>query len=361
MDETQNRTDQYDLRVGLLYITRLLIRNIRWIAGIVFSVMVLTAVVIFLTPNKYTSRASILPTGNQDNLSALKMLSGLGLGSLDIGENSSALFPDILESNRIQDAILSGTYTFEHNGEKIATTLKDYFDVGRPERLRAALGAITRIETDKKTGVIHLGVETKYPEFSQKILQQTLAELENYNLNVRSSQAKESERYLAREMKLRAAELEASEERLEEFQKANQDWYVSTDPEILITLSRLKRDIEINSTTYSLLREQYELARLNAQKDVPIVQILDTPSLPTLKSSPRRVITIILAGMVAFILSFGFFIVVNAFKKSGEDTGVDSFNTLGDDLARAFPVVNRLLIKKKGSVGSGSSLDQSFK
>ena len=204
-------------------------------------------------------------------------------------------------------------------------------------------------------------METKYPEFSQKILQQTLAELENYNLNVRSSQAKESERYLAREMKLRAAELEASEERLEEFQKANQDWYVSTDPEILITLSRLKRDIEINSTTYSLLREQYELARLNAQKDVPIVQVLDTPSLPTLKSSPRRVITIILAGMVAFILSFGFFIVINAFKKSGEEAGEDSFNTLGDDLARAFPVVNRSLIKKKGSVGSGSSLDQSFK
>jgi uncharacterized protein involved in exopolysaccharide biosynthesis len=348
----ENKSGYSELLSGLIHITRVLLKNIRWIAGVVLAVMILAAVIIFLTPNKYTSYASILPTGNQDNLSALRMLTGMGFGGLDISENSSALFPDIIISNRIQDSVLAKKYTFEHDGEEMTLSLKEYFDIGRPERLRSALGGITTIETDKKTGIIYLGIRTKYPELSQKVLQQILAELENYNLNVRSSQAKESERYLAREMKLRAAELEASEQSLLEFQEANQDWYVSTDPEILITLARLKRDIEINSTTYSLLREQYELARLNAQKDVPIVQVLDTPTLPTLKSSPRRVITILLAGMVAFILSFGFFIVADAFKKAGRDIGEDSLDNLSDDLARAFPVVNRLLIKRKKPVGS---------
>ena len=99
-----------------------------------------------------------------------------------------------------------------------------------------------------------------------------------------------------------------------------------------MNLGRHKRNIEINSQTYLLLREQYEMARLTAQKDVPIVRILDMPSLPTLKSSPRRTIIIILSGMVAFILSFGFIIgflgqlgdlVESMFKRSGDvkDTG----------------------------------------
>ena len=123
-----------------------------------------------------------------------------------------------------------------------------------------------------------------------------------------------------------------------------------------MNLGRLKRDIEINSQTYLLLREQYEMARLTAQKDVPIVRILDMPSLPTLKSSPRRTIIIILSGMVAFILSFGFIIISDAFKRVSDQSTQESLGTLGDDLARAFPAVNRLLLKRKNKSPIDSSL-----
>ncbi|HHI03369.1 MAG TPA: hypothetical protein ENL22_07605, partial [candidate division Zixibacteria bacterium] len=159
--------------------------------------------------------------------------------------------------------------------------------------------------------------------------------------------AKESELYLERELKERAEILAESEKALEDFQKANQDWYGSSDPEILMNLGRLKRDIEINSQTYLLLREQYEIARLTAQKDVPIVRILDMPSLPTIKSSPRRAIIIILSGMVAFILSFGFIIISDAFKRASDQSTRESFSSLGDDIARAFPAVDRLFLKRE--------------
>ncbi|MCP4704393.1 MAG: hypothetical protein GY865_07265, partial [candidate division Zixibacteria bacterium] len=176
------------------------------------------------------------------------------------------------------------------------------------------------------------------------------------NLNIRRSNAKESELYLERELNDRAEILAESEKALEEFQKVNRDWYVSNDPEILMNLARHKRNIEINSQTYLLLREQYEMARLTVQKDVPIVRILDQPSLPTLKSSPRRSLIIILSGMATFILVFGFIVISNAFKKASDQTTQESFKTIGEDIAKAFPVVNRLLIKRKNKTATESTI-----
>jgi len=326
---------------------RMLVKNIRLVGGIVGGVMLLALIIVLIMPNQYRSEASILPTGKQDNLSALKMLAGFSGAGMDTDENSSALFPEVLVSNQVRDAIISHRYSVDLGDSPKKITLKEYFDLEKPERLREALDEITQIETDDETGIIYISITTENPKFSQQILTQTLAELENYNLNIRRSKAKESELYLERELKERAEILAESEKALEDFQKANQDWYGSSDPEILMNLGRLKRDIEINSQTYLLLREQYEIARLTAQKDVPIVRILDMPSLPTIKSSPRRAIIIILSGMVAFILSFGFIIISDAFKRASDQSTRESFSSLGDDIARAFPAVDRLFLKRE--------------
>ena len=302
-------SEQNEILSKLIYISRLLVKNIRWVAGIVGGMMVLTLIIVLIMPNQYRSEASILPTGKQDNLSALKMLAGFTGAGMDMDENSSALFPEVLISNQVRNAIIAHRYSVDFGDGPRKITLKEYFDLEKPERLREALDEITQVESDDETGIIYISITTENPEFSQQILTQTLAELENYNLNIRRSNAKESELYLERELNDQTEKLAESEKALEDFQKANRDWYGSSDPEILMNLGRLKRDIEINSQTYLLLREQYEMARLTAQKDVPIVRILDRPSLPTLKSSPRRTIIIILCGMVACFFCFGFIII----------------------------------------------------
>lgn len=356
MDNKNNKSDQYDLINGIIYICRVLVKNSRWVAGIVGGVMILALVIVLIMPNHYRSDASILPTGKQDNLSTLKMLAGFSGGGMDMDENSSALFPEVLVSNQVRDAIILHQYAVDFGDGPEKMTLEKYFDLEKPERLRDALDELTQIRSDDETGIIYISVTTKDPKFSQQILRQTLAELENYNLNIRRSNAKESELYLERELRNQAEILAESETALEDFQKANRDWYASSDPEILMNLGRLKRDIEINSQTYLLLREQYEMARLTAQKDVPIVRILDQPSLPTLKSSPRRSIIIILSGMIAFILTFGFIVVSDTFKRASDQATQESFGTLSDDLAKAFPVVNRLFFKRKNITSADSSV-----
>jgi len=343
----ESKPIQKEFLTGLLNLAGLFVRHFRLIAGLVLLVMIITAAVLLLTPNRYLSRASILPSGKQDNLSTLRELTGIGASMFDIDESSSALFPEILTSDQVRDAVIKHKYSFSHESKNYSFDLKEFFGRDWPEQLRSSLGTITTINTNKKTGVITVTVETIYPALSQAILKQMLAELENYNANIRRSRAKETERYLKRELNNREKELETAEEKLEEFQNANRDWYTSTDPGILLTMGRLKRNLEINSQTYQLLREQYEVARLNVRRDVPVVRVLDPPSRPTIKSRPKRATTTLLAGIVAFILIFGALIVIDIFRRAETEGNRRSLENLGGDLVRSVPVVNRIFASRK--------------
>lgn len=296
--KTTNQTGEFNLPE----IIRLLLHKKKFITITVAAVMVLTAIVVLLIPNKYQSCASILPSGQVDKMAELKSLAGLD-AFMTQDENSSELFPDILGSRTVADAVLEKEYSFLYDDKVMRLTLPEYFDQENPTRLRRALREITSIDTDKKTGVITMAVETEYPRLSKLILSRYIEELETFNLHKRRSQARDNVRYLERETADYKAQLNLAEEKLEEYQMTNRDWDMTTNPEILKNLTRLKREAEIKSTAYMLVLKQYEMAKLEARKDVPIVRILDHPSLPTLKSSPHRMTSILLAGFLTFFLT----------------------------------------------------------
>jgi uncharacterized protein involved in exopolysaccharide biosynthesis len=262
-------------------------------------VVACTAAVTLILPNKYRSSASILPSGDVDQFSDIKSLVGLGAPSA-ASQNSSMLFPVILESKTVRDAVANKTYTYSEDGVRQTVRLQDYLGATNPDRLRMKLARITFVSQDKKTGVISIETETKSPALSQAILQTYLDELESFNMHKRRSQAHENAVYLERQMTEKEAVLHAAEDSLEQFQKVNRGWMGTSDPELGKIVSRMQRDVDILSQAYLYLRQQYEVALFEAQKDVPIVRILDNPSLPTMKSGPRRLLIIFTAAVAAF-------------------------------------------------------------
>lgn len=354
----ENTKDSARALAMTITIARIFLRNFKKIAAVTAVLIIITAVYVFVLPNEYTSTASILPSGRSDNLSALKQLAGLTGGGVDIDENSSALFPEILRSNQVRDAVAEQEYSFKYDGETETYSFRDDFPGATKEELRDAVGAITEITGNTQTGIITIDVTTEYPELSQQILQRTLDELERYNSEIRRSQAKESARYLERELKAREKDLAASEEKLAEFQKANQNWYSTTDPDILTELSRHERDIQINSQAYLLLREQYELARLSVQKDIPVVSLLDPPTLPALKSGPRRKLIIAAVGVIAFLLTFMFILLREAYRAKVSSADAKSIGELRTEVVRNIPVVNRLLLKRQQEKEKSHTADQ---
>jgi tyrosine-protein kinase Etk/Wzc len=349
----------YRFEVNVFELTRLIVRRRKLVAAVVAGTMLVTAVFLFLQSNRYRSTASILPSGNSDNLSTIKNLVGLGGPQAPADENSSALFPVILSSNLVVDAVLEKTYRITHKSREMTVTLPDYFGIEDPDRLRGALKDVTAVTADHQTGELYVSVETKYPTLSQALVGEYLAQLEDFNLHKRRSTARDNERYLARQMITVNEELQAAEDSLEAFQKANLDWAVTGSPEILKELGRLQRQVNAKSSTYVMLMQQHEMAKLDAQKDIPIVSLLDPPSLPTMKSGPFRRNIILLSGIISFFLvTFGL-IVRHLATQIKEGRPRDDFDAFQRDLSDAFPradkIVNRIrtTVQRKTPVVGG--------
>ncbi len=323
-----------------------LLRYKRPISYAVGIVVVVTVAILLLMPNLYTSRASILPSGPQDKLADLKSLAGLG-AITSVDENSSELYPSILRSRVVADAILDAHYTYHAGKSTVDTTLADYLEQPDRDRLYAALDELFSVDIDKKTGIIKVAVETPYPSLSQAILTRYLNELENFNMYKRRSQAKENARYLAEQLEQKAQELAKAENALQEFQSQNQNWFGSTNGGIVKELSQYQREVEIRTQAYGYLTQQYEIAKLDAQKDVPIVRTLDDPSLPVRKSGPFRSRILLLVTMLATVLTSLCCLIADSIERRRHRHIDPAFNRFRNDLIDAFPRVHKFVVKRK--------------
>ncbi len=321
---------------------KLLLQRRRWIFSVVGTVFMATAVIMFSTHNRYVSQAVILPSGKSDKFSALRAMAGL-TGGLNLGDdNTSELYPVILQSNLVVDSVLAREYTFTDDSDTIRTTLAQYIGKDKPELLRRSLAGMTSISTSTRTGEITLAVETEFPALSQQVVSEYLNQLERYNLFSRRSEASERVRYLARELEDREKALRQAEDSLESYQSRNRNWAMTSSPPLLKDLVRLKREAEAKTQTYAYLLQEYEVARLDVQKDMPVVRVLDRASLPTVKSGPKRVITILGASAATFVFMviaiFGADLVQQARRQVDPETRKE----LSEMTASSFPRGRRL-------------------
>lgn len=323
--------------IDLFEISRLIVRRRRLIVLICGLVVAATTVYLLFQPNQYTSKAIILPSGSSGNYSSLKAMVGLasGIGATD--DNSSALFPVIINSDLVANGVLAKPYQFKVEGQMEETTLAEYFNLNDPDKLRMALRGATTVNTDARTGEIVVAVETSYPTLSQAVLTEYLAQLESFNLHKRRSRAKENQTYLENQVAAASGQLVTAESELEVFRQANANWSTTASPKIITQSARLQREVDLRSRAYLLLQEQYEMAKFEAQKDVPIVRTLDQPSLPTQKSGPFRRNLIIMSAVVSFGLVVLMLFIIDLARQAVSGKNRAGYDQLRSDLTQAFP------------------------
>ena len=83
-------------------------------------------------------------------------------------------------------------------------------------------------------------------------------------------------------------------------------------PDLGLEALRLMRDIEIQNAIYKFVRQEYEKSKLEEDKEIAQVVVLDEAVAPDLRSKPRRTILVLLAGGLSLILSVLFAYVVEA-------------------------------------------------
>jgi uncharacterized protein involved in exopolysaccharide biosynthesis len=325
---------------GLMHLVLARRRAIALFCAVVVAV---TTAYLLLQPNLYTSRAVILPTGGNDGYSSLRAFVGMASGMTLAEENSSSLFPVILRSDLVTDAVLDKEYVYASGSENRRTTMTEYFDIDNRDKLREVLRGVTMIGTDARTGEMIVSVETEHPSLSRAVLDEYLTQLEAFNIFKRKSRAKENQRYLESQLVEASGLLQKSEDDLEAFRKSNANWASTSSPAILTRLGRLQREVELRSSAYLLLQEQYEMAKFEAQKDIPIMRVLDQPSLPTQKSGPFRRNLIILSGILSFGLAVLVVLVADLIRQSVTGSNRPAYERLRTDVTEAFPRASRFL------------------
>lgn len=109
-------------------------------------------------------------------------------------------------------------------------------------------------------------------------------------------------------------------------------------PELALEMIRLKRDVEIQSTVYSMLVKEYEKARIEEARDTPTVQILDRAEVPNLRSRPKRKILVIVGGVVGAGWAGVIALFTTAWRENRERAAAwrDVFRPVVGDVSRLF-------------------------
>jgi capsule polysaccharide export protein KpsE/RkpR len=113
-----------------------------------------------------------------------------------------------------------------------------------------------------------------------------------------------------------SAELPADSDRVAESDRAPGGGASATDPDpisypplrqlprLAVPHANLYRTVRVQENIFELLTQQYEVARLQEAKDIPVVSVIDAPGIPEKKSFPRRkLLTLIMTMIVVGITS----------------------------------------------------------
>ncbi len=97
----------------------------------------------------------------------------------------------------------------------------------------------------------------------------------------------------------------------------NQDYFVAFKdvPDLGRELSVLMRDVKIQNEVYMLLQQQYYKEKIQENRDLPTVEILDEAVPPSRKAAPQTIFASITGGLFIFI-SISLFFVIAEKKKN---------------------------------------------
>jgi uncharacterized protein involved in exopolysaccharide biosynthesis len=179
--------------------------------GIIVTGVVLSVAYSLILRNYYTSTTTLMPQDNSSPYSSmLGMLSGSGaaasLGSEALGLSTPGeLVASILESRTILRAVV------DHND------LIRYYKARDVEYALKALHSATKVDQDRKSGIISITVTDKSPDFACKLAQEYVTELNLVMTDSSTSAARRERIFLEERLKGVKRDLDDSSMALSQF------------------------------------------------------------------------------------------------------------------------------------------------
>ncbi|NQU67327.1 MAG: hypothetical protein HQ510_05235 [Candidatus Marinimicrobia bacterium] len=289
----------------------------------------------FLATPLYKSTISIYPTAEENSVGgAMNDIQGVASAfgfNLDGGSQSSFYIPDVVKSRRLSKNIVLkmwNTEAFESqvnlisfwgidDQTKLTRRIKKLMmrflpkGKGDPQRkfIFAAIEELdSRIEVkEEDSGLIVISLKMENPQLASDIMEYYGYFIKKYIAEELEILSRKNREFIEGRLAIAKDDLSQSEDELTNFRKKHT--MVLEPPDIQLQRGRLMRNVEVNQKVYITLRQQYELARIEELKELPIINILDVPEPAADKDSPKRLIIIlgsIIGGVVLGLVSVVF-------------------------------------------------------
>lgn len=304
--------------VDLGYYLSLILRNYRLIlAGtLLFAGAALAAVM--LLPKKYTAEVSLLPPQDSQDMSPMLsqfqgLASSFGLGG-KMGATDPMIFYETILRSRTFARMMS---TVDLKSPRHAT-LYDGFEIlpmdslHRFEAFHARLlAAMEVVKADN--GVMLIRLTTADPDFSARLLNRLVAEFEGFLRENQVSRARENLLFVEKRLGEVKVSLGEWEDRLREFKDRNQE--ITNSPTLQLRLRELMREVAISEEVFTLLKKEYEMAKIQDQREKPLIQVLDGAEAPLEHSFPQGRKTVLISVALGLMLFTALVVVFSALSK----------------------------------------------
>ena len=154
---------------------------------------------------------------------------------------------------------------------------------------------------DRMSGLIKISTTFQDPVVASNIANFIGNQVEYYIQKENSAQSTKEKLFISGRLKIVKNELENSEMDLKDFKERNRGY--ENSPELFMYFSQLLREVEVKKEVYLTLQQQLELARIEEVKQSPILHVLDSAVPPIRKSSPNRLLFLIISFFGGVIIS----------------------------------------------------------
>lgn len=275
-------------------------------------------------PRQYASDAAFMPQQSGTpggNLSGLAAQFGITVPGSEPGE-SPAFYADLIRSRAVLAPVAESPYRTTGERETSLTTLYRVRPGPDRERFEKTIGRLREhlsVTTSRTTDIVRVTIRTPDPLVSQQVGERIIELVNEFNLETRQTQAGEERRFLETRMAEARNDLRVEEQRLATFLARNAQF--GRSPALALEHERLQREVGWRQQVFTSLAQAFEQSRLEEIRNIPVITVIEPPTVPVKPEGRGVVRWSILALLAGVVIAVSLAFLLEFFRQSGTEAG----------------------------------------
>ena len=293
-----------------------------FLVPVFFAILAAVHVQYFVDP-VYKTNLRFLPIASSSNSRVSQVSSALTSFGFDIGSGGSSslssarMFPEIIKSRTLAKKLLGEMFFSSALNDTVLLSeifglkgsLNEEDSLRNINQLATLVSSSIQVLKPRGSEIQTLIVKSREPKLSVDIALRIIDFVNELQGKFQNNSTKEKQIFInSRTLEL-TKNLEKAEEKLKNFRESNRD--ISSSPSLMLELTRLSREVEVQTELYITLKSQLELVKIEESGSINSVEILDYPELPFLKSSPNKKFRVLLWFFISLFLTTLFILLKN--------------------------------------------------